>query len=148
MNTIDRPSIQDLEIANKLLYSHGLRKTENGRTLLLFLRQKNVALSHGELMQEEKLAMDRATLYRMLQRFEDHGLVHRVVDDEVSVKYALCTEACSSSSHRDDHIHFKCSSCGQTQCLEQTTVPQLSLPPNLQVQRTEVLVSGLCQYCQ
>lgn len=148
MNTLPYPSSQEREIANKLLHSHGLRKTENGRALLLHLRRREVALSHGELIQDGQLHMDRATLYRMLRRFEDHGLVHRVVDDEVSVKYALCTEACSTEHHQDNHVHFKCQSCGQTQCLEQTTVPELMLPSGLQAQRTEVLVTGLCQRCQ
>lgn len=148
MNYPHASSPTEREIANGLLQSHGLRKTDNGRALLLHLRQKDVALSHGELIQEDQLQMDRATLYRMLRRFEDHGLVHRVVDDEVSVKYALCTEACSTEHHQDNHVHFKCQSCGQTQCLEQTIVPELMLPSDLQAQRTEVLVTGLCQRCQ
>lgn len=130
-----------------LLKEHRLRSTQNSRAVLRLFTSAQRALSHGELSASLAPDVDRGTLYRILHRFENHGLVHRVPDDEVSVKFALC-QHCSPQTHEDQHLHFKCSVCGQTHCLEQQTIPEINLPGGYQAQQTEVLVRGVCPRCQ
>lgn len=104
------------------------------------------ALPHSEL---EHLVTDcdRVTLYRTLTTFTERGLLHKVPDDSGVTKYALCSEGCGESHHHDDHVHFKCSVCGQTLCLENTHLPRVTLPPGYEAQEVSLLVQGICQTC-
>jgi Fur family ferric uptake transcriptional regulator len=81
-----------------------------------------------------------------LKTFFDRGLIHKVLDDGGSLKYALCTEACSQSAHRHEHVHFKCSRCGQTNCLE-VDIPRVRLPKGYVAGEVNLLIQGTCPNC-
>lgn len=133
----------------EILRAHGLRKTNSRMAVLDFLRHERSAVSHGELSQRFEPGLDRVTLYRTLQSFEQKGLIHKVPDDEVSVKYAYCgDEACNHEQHYDNHVHFKCRRCHETRCLHEVSLPHFAIPAGWQREQTEVLISGLCPHCQ
>ncbi len=133
--------------AGSILKNHGLRKTLGRVQVLDFIIQRESALSHSDLSQAFEGQMDRASLYRTLQDFEQHGLVHKVPDDEVSVKYAYCRANCDSHAHHDTHLHFKCEACLQTFCLEEQAFPKIAVPAGFKVNSTEVLIHGTCKQC-
>lgn len=130
-----------------ILHQHQLRKTAGRELVLHYFMGRPQAVSHGELDAALGQKINRASLYRVLRDFEQSGIIHKVPDDEVSIKFAYCGSDCHVGQHRDNHVHFKCENCGETRCLEEVNLPNLQLPQALEVRSTSVLVSGLCNTC-
>lgn len=132
--------------SDRLLKSFDMRSTPSRLEILDLFLNKEYALSHGDIEKEVSTTLDRVTVYRTLKTFLDKGLIHKVLDDEGSLKYALCTEACSAAGHHHDHVHFKCTACGQTNCLD-IELPGIRLPKGYRPQEFNILVQGICQKC-
>jgi len=135
--------------SENIFTKHRIKSTQRRKAVLeIFLKNKR-ALSHSEIQGFLSQKMDRVTLYRILDVFEKNGLLHRVPDDEVAVKYALCEHGHElDHAHSDNHPHFKCASCGDTQCLEDVEIPTFKIPKTYLVQDQFVLLSGLCANCR
>ncbi|WP_018476713.1 Fur family transcriptional regulator [Pontibacter roseus] len=132
---------------HQIIHKYGLRKT-NCRTdvLNLFLENKH-ALAHAAIEQQLGKQYDRVTLYRTLHSFEEKGLLHSINDGSGAVKYALCKEACNQHQHHDNHIHFSCTSCGQTYCINEVHIPALRMPAGYQVRELHFSAQGICSSC-
>jgi Fur family transcriptional regulator, ferric uptake regulator len=131
---------------NDLLLQHKLRKTPNRAAILGEFLKTRFALSHGDL--EQTLSdFDRVTIYRTLSSFVEQGLIHKVMDDSGTTKYALCSEHCSEHRHDDAHVHFSCNKCGHTFCLDHMPVPEPKLPRSYVVQDYNFLIQGVCKNC-
>lgn len=133
--------------ADEILKSHGLRKTLGRLKVLEFFSSQQKAISHSELSKHFEGQLDRSSLFRTLQDFESHGLVHKVPDDVVSTKFALCSGPCDEGAHYDSHLHFKCGDCQETYCLDGAQLPKLNIPSGFKPERAEVLVHGICRAC-
>ena len=134
------------QVSNRLLKSFRLRSTPTRQEILHLFLNKDYALSHGDIESEIADDIDRVTVYRTLKTFADRGLIHKVLDDGGSLKYALCSEACSATGHRHDHVHFKCTNCGQTNCLE-VEIPRVRLPEGYMPKEMNLLIQGTCLNC-
>lgn len=134
------------QLIRDTLKDHNLRTTSCREDILETFLNKEVALSHGDLESEIGDRFDRVTIYRTLKTFLDKGIIHKVLDDE-GMRYALCKERCSEHNHQHDHVHFKCSECGQTNCLENLHVPAMQLPAGYRAQEVNLLIQGLCAAC-
>lgn len=134
-------AVDDILKRNQLSVTNGRRKI-----LELFLRQSG-ALSHSEIEKKTGGKFDRVTLYRTLQAFLEKGVIHSIPTADNAVRYALCKDNCSAGQHRDDHVHFVCQRCGNTMCLEDTTIPAIRLPSGFVGQQVEIVVSGICKAC-
>lgn len=88
--------------------------------------------------------MDRSSIFRALRLFVEHDLLHAVDDGTGLQKYCVCH--CHSSAHLN-HIHFNCHKCGRTFCLENYTIPVVSLPTGFQMHEAEYIVKGICPQC-
>jgi len=130
----------------QILKDFDLRSTPSRTAILQAFLTHNYALSHGDLEKEVPESFDRVTLYRTIKTFLDKGLIHKVLDDEGGMKYALCNEACSTANHHHDHVHFKCTQCGQTNCL-QVEIPGIKLPKGYQAKEVNLLIQGVCDNC-
>lgn len=131
-----------------LLKEHKLRLTDCRLDVLNTFLTKGHALSHSDIehaMTEQQY--DRVTIYRTLNSFMDNGLLHKVPVDDGSTRYALCSDDCDDHGHDDDHIHFKCTQCGRTQCLENMPLPKLKLPEGYTLTDINFLVQGVCKAC-
>jgi len=133
-------------MSETLLKDFNLRSTPNRQEILHLFLQKNYALSHGDIEKEIDNSLDRVTVYRTLKTFLDKGLIHKVLDDEGSLKYALCKEACTTVEHHHDHVHFKCTKCAQTYCLN-VEVPTVKLPKGYKAGAVNLLIQGICEKC-
>jgi Fur family transcriptional regulator, ferric uptake regulator len=129
-----------------LLKNFSLRSTPTRQQIIHLFLKKNYALSHGDIEKEITDDLDRVTVYRTLKTFLDKGLIHKVLDDEGSLKYALCNEACTLTGHHHDHVHFKCAVCGQTNCLN-VEVPVVKLPKGYMANEVNLLIQGVCDRC-
>jgi Fur family ferric uptake transcriptional regulator len=132
--------------SDSLLKSFKLRSTPNRQTILHLFLRKDYALSHADIENEIADELDRVTVYRTLKTFLNRGLIHKVLDDEGSLKYALCNDSCTVVEHHHDHVHFKCVKCGQTNCLD-VEVPAIRLPGNYKAEEINVLIQGICVHC-
>jgi Fur family transcriptional regulator, ferric uptake regulator len=133
-------------VSNRLLKDFRLRSTPSRQEILHLFLRKDHALSHGDIEKEINNALDRVTVYRTLKTFLDRGLIHKVLDDEGSLKYALCNEACGAAGHHHDHVHFKCTICGQTNCLN-VEIPSVKLPKGYKPEELNLLIQGICGNC-
>lgn len=134
------------QASNRLLKSFRLRSTPTRQEILHLFLKKDYALSHSDIESEIADEIDRVTVYRTLKTFTDRGLIHKVLDDGGSLKYALCSDACSATAHRHEHVHFKCIRCGQTNCLD-VAIPTVRLPDGYKARELNLLVQGTCQNC-
>jgi len=133
--------------AYKILRDFALRSTESRTEILNLFIARHHALSYTDLEREVAPRYDRVTVYRTLKTFLDKGVIHKVLDDTGTLKYALCSSACSEQAHHHNHVHFKCSRCGQTNCLENVEIPAVTLPDGYRPTELNLLIQGVCRAC-
>jgi len=131
------------EIKN-ILKTHKLRVTEGRVDVLEFFIRQNKTLSFRDL-EDEFTDSDRVTLYRTLNSFTEHGVIHKIPDDSGFATYGLCHDTCNSEDHNHDHMHFKCNECGTIECLEQH-IPSVKIP-GYHITEANLILKGICKTC-
>ncbi len=126
---------------NKLSVTAGRQKI-----LQLFLHSTG-ALSHADIEKKTGAHFDRVTIYRTLNSFVDKGIIHVIPSSDNSIKYALCKDDCEEGHHHDHHVHFQCSKCTNTFCLDEIVTPSVIVPAGYSATSIQVLVQGLCKDC-
>ncbi len=137
----------NIDKIGQLLRQGGMSVTEKRVQILhLFFAQPGNALRHADIEQQLG-SMDRVTIYRTLHTFLEKGLLHTIPNADGTAMYALCKDECHEGHHHDDHVHFLCSQCGVTICLDGIVVPQVKLPQGYAARQMEMVISGTCQTC-
>ena len=131
----------------KILSENGLRKTSARLFVLESLSNSDFALSHKDLEEYSPKDLDRVTLYRTLNSFEEKGLVHKVLDEEGTSHFAMCSHKCDHHDHNDNHIHFHCQSCKKIYCLDDFDVKGIEIPTGFNIINTDLKIDGLCKSC-
>jgi len=128
------------------LRERGLKATPSRLNVMKVLENTAQAYAHADL---ETLFsdMDRVTLYRVLNDFEEAGLVHKIIDMDGVTRFALCKHSCPDTHHADEHVHFNCQSCHKMFCLENVSSPVFSIPKGFKALGQNILVYGLCKTC-
>ena len=129
----------------ELLAQHGVRPTANRLLIAKALQEAGRPLSMTEL--ETRLeTIDKSNVFRALSAFKDAHLVHVLEDAGDGVRYELC------HSHHDEdddvHVHFYCTKCRRTYCLEDTPVPPVKVPEGYEAESVSYLVKGICPQCR
>lgn len=121
-----------------------VRKTKSVNNLLELFEQTKEALSAIDLVKRLESEMNKTTVYRILDRLVDEGILHAFKGKDGLQWYARC-KGCSASHHADLHPHFQCHVCGKTECLD----IELSLPsvPQHKIDSAELLLFGQCEDC-
>ncbi len=136
----------DARIKNILKHNHLSVTDGRVKILELFLAQEG-ALAHADIERKTGEKFDRVTVYRTLQAFLDKGIIHNIPTADNSVKYALCKDDCSQGHHHDHHVHFMCTICGKTTCLDDVNVPVVQLPTGYSVNQIQMIITGICKDC-
>jgi len=128
-----------------LLEEHGVKATPNRLLVARALANAGRPLSLMEL-EAELETIDKSAIFRTLGAFKDAHLVHVLEDSGEGVRYELC------HSHHDDHdddvhVHFYCTKCHRTFCLEDTPVPPVQVPEGYEVESVSYLLKGVCPEC-
>lgn len=116
------------------------------RILELFL-ENNGALAHSDIEKKTGERFDRVTVYRTLQSFLEKGIIHTIPTSDNSIRYAICRDECEEGHHHDNHVHFVCTECNSTTCLEHVIVPDVSLPEGFRPSESQMVVRGICKLC-
>ena len=132
---------------NDILHRRQLSSTESRRKILTLFLNTEDALTHGDIEKEVGEKYDRVTIYRTLQTFEEKGIIHSIPTADNSIKYALCKE-CEEGHHHDDHVHFICTACDKTICLDDVVSPKIDLPRGYVAENVQVVIQGVCKECQ
>lgn len=103
---------------NELLAAHGLRRTYAAKLVLgWFLAHPDTSYTHGQLLavlaQDQHEEMDKVTLYRLVDRLVQVGLLLCRVDINRTRRY----QAMPASIHAIPH--FECQSCHQDRPLSE-----------------------------
>jgi len=136
----------NIKETDRTLKKRNIKPTAMRELVLEVLTKQKVAISLPELEQNFEKA-DRATLYRTLKTFEENKLIHSIDDGSGAVKYALCQESCECEPE-DLHVHFFCTNCQNTYCLNDVPVPAINLPKDFSLQGVNMVVNGTCANCQ
>lgn len=129
-----------------ILKTHKLRITNCRLDIIQKFLDRQVALAHSDLEDSLQNQFDRVTIYRTLNTFLEQDIIHKVLDDSGSTKYALCSPD-EAHEHDHEHVHFKCEKCGETSCLEAIHLPPVQLPPGYKKNDMSLLITGTCQKC-
>lgn len=121
-----------------------VRKTKSVALLLNVFSQSSNALSVVQLVDKMSAQMNKTTVYRVLDRLEQEGIVHSFLGKEGLKWYAKCSK-CTSEQHSDLHPHFQCKDCGAIECLPvHITIPAID---NRKIDSVEIMLQGTCPKC-
>lgn len=122
-----------------------IRKTKSVQIILDIFNENKDAISVVKLIDLLKNEMNKTTIYRILERLENDGIVHSFMDKDGLKWYATCTNGCTASHHSDIHPHFQCQDCGKVDCLTITmNIPKI---PNRTIAFSQILLIGTCENC-
>lgn len=121
------------------------RNTPSKSAVLSALESADTALSHDKLLELLDDTVDRATIYRILNRFCTDGLVHRIVADDGKQYFALCEDCSHQEEHSHNHFHFRCQNCERVECL--STEVSVNLPAGYRAENFNGVISGVCNRC-
>ena len=125
----------------QLLEEHGIKPTANRIVVVKELASALHPMTLAEL--EYKIL----NIFRALNLFREHHLVHVIEGGNEGVRYELC----HSHDHDHDadlHPHFYCERCQQTFCLDYTEIPAIPLPQGFIQNSANLMIKGICPDCQ
>ena len=120
------------------------RRSTRSKQEVLDLLQRHPSAMSGDMVEAEIDGYNRATIYRILNRFCADGIVHRIVGLDGKQYYAICAD-CDAAQHRHDHLHFQCTRCEKVECLPE--IPTIRLPEGYRMETFNGLVAGVCGGC-
>ncbi|WP_159020331.1 Fur family transcriptional regulator [Algibacter sp. L3A6] len=121
-----------------------LRKTKSVEIVLKEFDEDSSAISVITLVERLRSQMNKTTVYRILDKLEDDGIVHLFLGKNGHKWYAKCHN-CSSAVHKDIHPHFQCVSCGKVDCINvNVVIPEIA---NRKVEISQILLQGKCESC-
>lgn len=145
MHSIESKSINNR--LNEILQRKHLSVTDSRKKILTLFLCSADALAHGDIEKKAGEKFDRVTIYRTLQTFVEKGIVHTIPTTDNTIRYALCKD-CTESHHHDDHVHFVCSNCNKTICLDDIVSPKIELPTDFIAKNVQVVINGICKDCK
>lgn len=128
----------------KLFQQKEIRLTAVRRQVWKAMQEMQWAFSLADL-ENKLLQIDKSTIFRNINLFLEHDMLHEIDDGSGSRKYCLCT--CADSDHHVDHVHLTCSVCHRTFCMKNQLVPAVQVPEGFKVQHIDYVVKGICAEC-
>jgi len=122
----------------------GERATPARIRVLQLLRATPAALAHNEIEQSLGLpALDRVTLYRVLDWLVASGLAHKSADSNRIYRFSA-----AAPGEHTTHIHFRCEQCGSVFCLDASPPIAPILPTGFTLTRLDFDLRGYCSVCE
>ncbi len=142
-DAVKRSSKEQSRRAAEILRAARLRVTSCRISLLALLLRSTEPLTQKELMANlEELGFNRVTIYRALQTFLEASIVHRIVTEDRTWRFAI-----SRCGHRGHcHPHFSCRNCSRVECLDGVSIPPVQLQGH-RIEAQAMYLWGLCPAC-
>ena len=121
-----------------------LRKTKNLERVLAAFADEGRALTAKAVLDLMPSGVNKTTVYRLLERLKDDGVLHSFTSGDGLVHYAK-SHACPNSAHVHSHPHFQCESCHEITCLE----GEFPLPEwqGIRISEAQIFLKGQCMNC-
>ncbi|MDO6803067.1 transcriptional repressor [Wenyingzhuangia sp. 1_MG-2023] len=120
------------------------RNTPTTEAVLNVLKKTGKAMSQDAIEQKIEIEINRATIYRVLNRFCEDGILHKVVAEDSKQYFALCLE-CDKNQESIHHFHFRCIKCETIECLPGEV--NFSIPDKYKVNNVNCVLTGTCDEC-
>ena len=120
------------EPLNTLFAQHGLKITDARSAILRVLKAARAPMSYEQMKVQMEQAMDKATFYRNIAKFEELGMVHKFESDDRKWYFELSTST---------HAHFICEACHQITCMD----VDLGL---VDAEVKSIVLKGTCKECR
>ena len=121
------------------------RKTKTVKLILEVFNKTNNAISVVDLVSIFREKMNKTTVYRILNRLEESGILHSFTDRDGLKRYAKGNQKTGSIKESNLHSHFLCNDCGISSCLPlEIPIPTL---PNTRIDSSDHLLTGQCENC-
>ncbi len=125
------------------LISHGIKPTAVRLLVWDYAHRQTETFSLGDV-EHAIPSMERSSIFRALKLLAEHHLLHLIDDGTGQQKYCVCR---CEKNHHINHIHFTCTQCGKTYCLEDYQIPLVDLPAGFIMHDVEYVVKGVCAKC-
>jgi len=120
------------------------RNTPTKEAVLDLLANTGKAMSRDAIEQKLNVEIDRATIYRVLNRFCEDGMVHKIVAEDGKQYFAVCIK-CDEKAMPVNHFHFRCTNCKTIECLPEAV--HFSVPNGYNVESVNCVLTGNCKDC-
>lgn len=120
------------------------RNTPTREAVLNLLLKEGKAMSQDAIEKRIEIPIDRATVYRILKRCCDEGIVHKIVAEDGKQYFAACMSR-EKKKPEGYHFHFRCTQCQTIECLRQPV--HYSVPEGYTVSYANCVLIGLCRKC-
>lgn len=120
------------------------RNTAAQEAVLSVLTSKRRAMSQDAIVKQMDIDADRATIYRILNRFCEDEIVHKIVADDGKQYFAVCVK-CDDMPANGNHFHFRCTKCETIECLPARV--EFSVPEKYIVRQMNCVLVGICREC-
>lgn len=127
------------------LQEHGIRPTAVRILVMRSIMKMNGAFCLYDI-EADIPTLDRSSIFRALRLFTEHHLLHEIDDGSGFCKYCVCQ--CEDHEHHLNHVHFTCTKCGKTFCINDQIIPMVNLPEGFVQEEAEYVIKGLCPDCR
>jgi len=132
----------------EILKKNKLKKTPKRLEILRIMQQSNSYFSPKEICDILKKKFQKVglpTVYRILQQFQEIGIVSSIQKEDKQLYYFLCTA-------QHDHHHFICRKCHKVFCVEYCNFDAIKQLVEDQLQSKAenhfLQIEGLCKECR
>lgn len=137
--------------AEQQIRATGERLTQPRAILLATLLAADHAMSRHDVAAAiaAHQAIDRVTVYRVLEWLVEVGIAHRIAGDDRVWRF-MPNHAHGSGKEGvpHQHAHFTCNQCGQTFCLNDAQSRlNFKLPDGFKSSEADVKFRGACAHC-
>lgn len=135
----------------KILKTNQLKATSGRIAVLELFLTSTKAISHSDI--EENLqnqAVDRVTIYRILDCFVHHNIIHKVRSEQTTQLFAL-TPIHDGENHSGQHAHLVCDSCDSVECIDlpmELDTAQVIEKIGHSISSINITLHGLCSHCE
>lgn len=134
-----------LSVLTKKLKDKGFSVTKPRLVTFEVLSSAKQPLTMQELIRRTNKEIDRASVYRTIDIFEESGITQRIYS---GWKYRLEL----SDNFQEHHHHFTCTNCGLVIPIHdknlETVIDDLSIKQKFQTTSHQLEIQGLCEKCQ
>ena len=120
------------------------RNTATKEAVLAVLMSKGKAMSQESIINQIDVEADRATIYRILNRFCEDEIAHKIVADD-GKQYFAVAQNLNNKSLPKNHFHFRCTQCETIECLPAHV--EFSVPSGYEVNQSNCVLIGVCKDC-